>query len=35
MYRFWDISLNRSQMSKLDLSDIENDLYGDSIPFIF
>ena len=26
MFRFWDISLNRSQMSKLDLSDLENDL---------
>ena len=26
MYRFWDIRLNRSQRSKLDLSDLENDL---------
>ena len=26
MYRFWDISWNRSQKSKLDLSDLENDL---------
>ena len=26
MYRFWDISLNRSQRSKLDFSDLENNL---------
>ena len=26
MYRFWDISWNRLQRSKLDLSDLENDL---------
>ena len=35
MYRFWNISWNRSQRSKLDLSDLENDLQSDSIPFIF
>ena len=26
MYRFWDISWNLSQRSKLDLSDLENDI---------
>ena len=35
MYRFWDISWNRSQRSKLDLSDLENDLYNQSTPLKF
>ena len=26
MYRFWDISWNRSQRSKLDISDLQNDI---------
>ena len=34
MYRFWDISSNRSQRSKLDLSDLENYLSSDSTSFI-
>ena len=35
MHRFRDIIPNRSQRSKLDHSDIENDLWSDSTPFIF
>ena len=32
MHRFWDIGLNRYQRSKLDLSDLENNLYNQSTP---
>ena len=34
-HRFWDIGPNRSLRSKLDISDLENNLLGNSIPFIF
>ena len=35
MHRFRDIGLNRQQRSKLDLSDLENNLYNQSTPLKF